>query len=77
VGCMHCRRACPENVSFLRWIEDEVELSREETGLLLSGATRDQLPASTAQKLYDSDLLGMLGWIPRNLGALLRRRKVT
>ncbi|HVO40804.1 MAG TPA: 4Fe-4S double cluster binding domain-containing protein [Spirochaetia bacterium] len=76
VGCMHCQKACPENGSFLGWIEDEAEFSQEETGLLLSGAPREQLPASTAKKLQDADLMGMLGWIPRNLGALLRRLEI-
>ena len=71
VGCMRCQRACPENASFLGWTEDEAEFTETETGLLLSGAAQDELLPITAQKLENADLMGMLGWLPRNLGPLL------
>ena len=68
VGCMHCQRACPENRTFLEWIEGDEEFSHEETSLLLRGALPDQLPAATVQKLERLDLLDSLNTMPRNLG---------
>jgi epoxyqueuosine reductase len=68
VGCMHCQRACPENRTFLEWIEGDEEFSHEETSLLLRGALPAQLPAATVQKLQRLELLDSLNTLPRNLG---------
>ncbi len=68
VGCMHCQRTCPETIPFLGWIEGGEEFDEEETALLLSGASRDQLPPAATAKLDRLDLLDSLDTLPRNLG---------
>jgi epoxyqueuosine reductase len=72
VGCMICQRVCPENKEVLGWVEEGVEFSQEETGLLLEGVTPDRLPAPLVEKLRQWDLLDLVDILPRNLGVLLR-----
>jgi epoxyqueuosine reductase len=72
-GCLHCQRVCPEDKEFLQWIDEKEEFSEEETGLLLEGITRDQLPATTAKKLEYLDLIDSLDSLPRNLGVFFRK----
>jgi len=73
VGCFHCQSICPENRDFLAWVEDGVEFSSEETVLLMEGVPLDQLPAETIRKLEQSDLVGLLDSLSRNLKFLLER----
>jgi epoxyqueuosine reductase len=75
IGCMHCQKACPQNKSFLQWIEGKEEFSEEETELLLKGAPRDQLPAATMKKLKHLDLLEDVDILPRNLSVFFKRHK--
>jgi epoxyqueuosine reductase len=75
VGCMHCQKVCPQNKSFLQWIEDKEEFSEEETELLLKGTARDQLPAATVKKLKRLDLFEDIDILPRNLSVFLKRQK--
>lgn len=83
VGCMICQRACPEDREVIDWTEDGVEFTEEETRFILDfepeGAqlwtpegpkAPEGLPASLAKKLEESDLLGILEILPRNLAAL-------
>jgi len=74
-GCLHCQRVCPEDRKFLQWIDEKEEFSEEETGLLLEGITRDQLPATTERKLEYLDLIDSLDSLPRNLGVFFRKNK--
>jgi len=74
IGCLHCQRVCPENKAFLQWIEGKEEFSEEETTLLLEGATRDRLPATTARKLERLDIIESLDILPRNLGRFLKEK---
>jgi epoxyqueuosine reductase len=73
VGCLHCQSICPENMSFLDWVQEGAEFSAEETALLVQGVPPDQLPAATTKKLEESDLIRLLDVFPRNLNILLHR----
>ena len=73
VGCFHCQSICPENRDFLAWVEDGAEFSSEETMLLVEGVPLAQLPAETIRKLEQSDMVGLLDSLPRNLKFLLER----
>jgi epoxyqueuosine reductase len=83
VGCMICQRVCPEDCEVAGWIVDGTEFTEEETRFLMefeppgnelwtSEAPRipEGFPASLARKLEESDLLGLLEVMPRNLKAL-------
>jgi epoxyqueuosine reductase len=71
VGCMLCQEACPENGPYLKNIVDGPVFTEDDTSLLLAGTPSGGLPGSTVKKLADSDLLGSMEVIPRNLRALL------
>ena len=73
VGCLHCQNVCPHNKNFLQWIEGKEEFSPEETGLLLEGVPRDQLPTATMRKLEQLDLIGYLDSLRRNLGVFFKK----
>jgi epoxyqueuosine reductase len=73
IGCLHCQKVCPENQDFLQWVEGKEKFSEEETILLLGGASRDQLPATTTFKLERLDLIESLEVLPRNLRVFFRR----
>jgi epoxyqueuosine reductase len=72
-GCMLCQKICPEDKPFRDWIEGTQEFSEEETALLLTGVTRERLPAETVAKLEQLDLMEDVGIFPRNLGVILSR----
>ena len=74
-GCMRCQRACPVDKQFLDWVEDEEEFSEEETTLLLSGASRDELSDETVRKLAHLSILDDIGILPRNLGVFFRKQE--
>jgi epoxyqueuosine reductase len=67
IGCMLCQRPCPENKDFLEWFEGNEAFSHEETILFLNGASSDQLPAETQEKLKRLGMPDLLGILPRNL----------
>lgn len=83
VGCLICQRACPEDRDVIDWVEDGGEFTEEETRFILEFEPEgvdlwtpegpkppDGLPAPLAKKLEESDLLGLLEIMPRNLAAL-------
>jgi len=72
IGCTHCQRVCPQNQDFLDWVEDGAAFSQEETDLLLERVPLDQLPATTAEKLKQFDMVDLLDVLPRNLLALTK-----
>jgi epoxyqueuosine reductase len=72
-GCMRCQKVCPEDKAVLQWIQEKQEFSEEETNLLLHGISFDQLPAATARKLEQLDLIPDLHLLPRNLGVFFDR----
>lgn len=71
VGCMNCQRFCPLDKDFVDWFEYGPTFTEDETGLLLRGATLEQLPDSTVKKLEQSDMLELLDAFPRNFLVLL------
>jgi epoxyqueuosine reductase len=73
VGCLLCQKACPENKPYARSFEYGAEFTEEETALLMSGTTLEQMPAVLADKIKQCDLAGLLDVMPRNLRALLER----
>jgi epoxyqueuosine reductase len=73
IGCLQCQKVCPENQGFLQWVEGKEEFSEEESTLILGGASRDRLPATTVSKLERLDLIESLDLLPRNLGVFFSR----
>lgn len=83
VGCLICQRLCPEDSEIRDWTEDGIEFTEDETRFLMSfdpdgveiwtkegPKVPEGVPAPLAGKLEESDLLGLLEIIPRNLAAL-------
>jgi epoxyqueuosine reductase len=73
VGCMRCQEVCPANKKVINWIEPGPSFSEEETQLLVSGKTMEELPEETRIKIKKYDLEAYLYVYPRNLGVILRR----
>jgi len=73
VGCMHCQKICPANKKVINWVEPGPTFNEEETKLLLSGKSVEQLPEETRKKVEKHDLANYLNVYPRNLGAILNR----
>jgi len=73
VGCMHCQKVCPANKKVINWVEPGPRFNEEETKLLLSGKSVEQLPEETRKKVEKYDLANYLTVYPRNLGAILNR----
>jgi len=71
VGCLHCQRVCPENQAVWPWVVEGVAFTEEETALLRERVPLDQLPATTIEKLKQSELADLLEVLPRNLNAFL------
>lgn len=68
IGFMLCQQFCPENKSFLEWVEGNEVFSQEETSLPLRDLPLDQLPETVSEKLKRLELLDSLDILPRNLG---------
>ena len=73
VGCMHCQKVCPANKKVVNWVEPGPTFNEEETKLLLSGKSLDELPEETRKKVEKHDLANYLFVYPRNLSAILNR----
>ena len=73
VGCMHCQKVCPANKKVIKRIEPGPTFSEEETKLLLSGTTVENLPEETRSKVEEHGLGYYLSVYPRNLGVFLKR----
>ena len=73
VGCLHCQKVCPANEKVIKWTEPGPTFSEEETKLLLSGTTVENLPEETRSKVEEHGLGYYLSVYPRNLGVILER----
>ena len=73
VGCLHCQKVCPANEKVIKWTEPGPTFSEEETKLLLSGTTVENLPEETRSKVEEHGLGYYLSVYPRNLGVFLKR----
>lgn len=72
IGCMRCQEACPVNRPHLEKVEKRVELSVEETALVLEGGKLGDLPEALRGKLDSIDVGDYFLLMPRNLGALIK-----
>lgn len=73
VGCMICQKVCPANKDFVKWTEPGETFTTDETDLILSGASEEQLPRETLAKLKRLDLMEYYNVLGRNLNALVTR----
>ncbi|MGB7294984.1 MAG: 4Fe-4S double cluster binding domain-containing protein [Candidatus Aminicenantales bacterium] len=71
VGCFHCQDVCPENRPFRHRVEPGEEFSEEESRLLLRYEAAGNLPASIRRRLENMDLMDYIGFLPRNLRAVI------
>ncbi len=72
VGCMKCQHYCPVNKDIRSWSERFAEFTDEESALLLSGATKDELPSGLIFKFNGTGLLEDPGGLARNLSSVLK-----
>lgn len=73
VGCMRCQVVCPENVEVRKRFEPLVELSEEETEMLVGRVPLERLPAETAAKLRGLEINPSHEAICRNVGLFIRQ----
>ncbi|MEW5870806.1 MAG: hypothetical protein AB1894_16145 [Chloroflexota bacterium] len=76
VGCMQRQNICPLNRELWDWIEDDIQFSQEETGLLLQGIPLDQLPAAMLEKLEQFELIEYFEILPRNLAVFFGQPEI-
>lgn len=75
IGCMRCQEACPLDAPFAAAAGPSFD--EAETGTILGWKRGDDaagLPETLARKLAECGLLRHLDLLPRNLGALLRKK---
>lgn len=73
VGCMICQKACPANKDVIKWIEPGATFDNEETDLILDGASKNQLPQNTLDKIKSLDMMRYYDVLGRNLKALIEK----
>jgi epoxyqueuosine reductase len=73
VGCMICQKVCPANKDVVKWVEAGGTFDNEETDLILSGVSREQLPLKTIEKLKRLDIIRHYDVLARNLKALMEK----
>jgi epoxyqueuosine reductase len=73
IGCMVCQDVCPANKEHTAWIMPDGDFSEEETLMILDGTPQNMLPASTAEKLQQVNMLGNYDLLQRNLSALINK----
>jgi len=73
VGCMLCQKVCPANKKVMNWVEPGPTFSENETKLLVSGKSVEELPEETRKKNEQHDLANYLYVYSRNLGVILKR----
>jgi epoxyqueuosine reductase len=71
IGCMRCQTTCPENKAVVKWFDDRVEFSEEETVWFARRVPIRQLPAETVGKLRSLELNEDYPFLCRNLSMLL------
>ena len=67
IGCLNCQRFCPLNKDVRSWTVPFGEFTEEETGLLLNGVPKKDLPAGLVSKLEYTSLLDDPVMLARNL----------
>lgn len=71
IGCMRCQMFCPANRDVRLWREKFIEFTDEESIMILSAASRDELPEGLISKFENTDLLENMGGLSRNLKSVL------
>jgi epoxyqueuosine reductase len=69
MDCSRCQDICPRNKGLFEKVNNTIEFSQEETGLILSGTNFEALPAELAEKIELCDMKGYYPSLPRNLSA--------
>jgi epoxyqueuosine reductase len=72
-GCLHCQRVCPENRPLLGRVFEGPTFDEATTRLLLSGPKKEDLPPELVSVLDPWRLTDLLGYLPRNLGVLVKK----
>jgi epoxyqueuosine reductase len=72
-GCLHCQRVCPENRPLLGRVFEGPTFDEATTQLLLSGPKKEDLPPELVSVLDPWRLTDVLGYLPRNLGVLVKK----
>ncbi|MGD2185556.1 MAG: 4Fe-4S double cluster binding domain-containing protein [Desulfobacterales bacterium] len=76
VGCMICQKVCPANKDVRKWTESAATFNPEETALILDGASDDQLPRGTLEKLKKLDMMEYYDVLGRNLKVLIKQQHI-
>lgn len=72
VGCLRCQQVCPQNSHAVNDVNDTVEFTEDETGLLLKENQYENFPANLNMKLRKLGLGHYRRVLARNLNAALR-----
>lgn len=70
-GCLRCQAVCPKNKPYLKLIDAPIEITEEETAILLEGKSDEQLPEQFKAKVNALDMQEYFSAIPRNLRIFL------
>ncbi len=73
VGCMHCQIVCPQNKKFLQYDKQTVDLTEEETEIILQKTPQKLIPKALAEKLICFNLDEYYTLLGRNLTALINK----
>ncbi len=72
-GCFRCQEVCPKNKDVLNNIDTTISFSAAETGLLMAGTERKELPEELLRKI---EYLGIDDWrlkiLPKSLKAIVQ-----
>ncbi|HEX2946069.1 MAG TPA: 4Fe-4S double cluster binding domain-containing protein [Clostridia bacterium] len=77
VGCTRCQLSCPVNKKYINDRSETFEFSEEDTGMLLSGLTFEQLPEELAKKIDKLNMRDYFSALPRNLKVLMDKEDIT
>ena len=71
VGCLHCQKACPVNKKVIDWTEPGPVFNEEETRMIKSGKSFEELPQITKERIEKFDLVNHYYVFHRNLSVFL------
>jgi epoxyqueuosine reductase len=72
-GCLHCQRVCPENRVHVDRVLEGPTFDEPTTRWLLSEVKKVDRPEAVRPDLEAWRLIDLLDYLPRNLGALVKR----
>jgi epoxyqueuosine reductase len=71
IGCIRCQTICPENKKVIKWFEDRVDFSEQETALFIQGVPLDQLPKEMVIKIKSLEINENYRLLSRNLSMII------